>query len=294
MRDFKYIEPSSLEEVVTFMLKHPEEARILAGGTDLLVKMKRFLISPRYLVNLKTVRGLDQIDLDGRGCLRIGALAKIADVYRSPLVRQGWEPIALTAGKMASAQVRNVATVGGNLCNASPSADFAPIMICVGAEVKLVGINGTRIVLLEDFFTGPGQTVMELGELMTEILIPPLPARSAAAYIKQGVRKAMDIAVVGAAVNLGLAQDGRLCERARIVLGAVAPRPMRARAAEKVLEGNVVDSSVVRLAGQTAVEESRPITDVRGSQYYRRKIVGVSVERAITQALARLGELGET
>ncbi len=294
MRDFKYIEPSSLEEVVTFMLKHPEEARILAGGTDLLVKMKRFLISPRYLVNLKTVRGLDQIDLDGRGCLRIGALAKIADVYRSPLVRQGWEPIALTAGKMASAQVRNVATVGGNLCNASPSADFAPIMICVGAEVKLVGINGTRIVLLEDFVPGAGQAVMELGELMTEILIPPLPARSAAAYIKQGVRKAMDIAVVGAAVNLGLAQDGRLCERARIVLGAVAPRPMRARAAEKVLEGNVVDSSVVRLAGQTAVEESRPITDVRGSQYYRRKIVGVSVERAITQALARLGELGET
>lgn len=287
MRDFRYVEPKSLAEAVAFLGKHPGEARLLAGGTDLLVKMKRSLVNPRYVVNLKTVRGLDQIAIDDRGYLRIGVLATVGDALRSSIVRGRWEPVALTAGDMASAQVRNVATVGGNLCNAAPSADFAPIMIALGAEVKLVGVAGTRTVLLEEFFTGPGQTVLGHDEVMTEILIPPPPPSSAAVYIKHGIRKALDIAVVGVAVGITLGRDAARCERARVVLGAVAPTPMRARRAEAVLEGNVLEATLARAAGTTAAEEARPITDVRGSEYYRRRVVAALVERAVIQALAR-------
>ncbi|MCL5960431.1 MAG: xanthine dehydrogenase family protein subunit M [Chloroflexi bacterium] len=290
MKDFRYVEPKSIEEAVAFLGTHPGEARVLAGGTDLLIKMNRRLISPRYLVNLKNVPALDRIGIDQRGYLSIGALSKINAVYRSSVVRERWEPIALAAGQMASVQVRNVATAGGNLCNAAPSADFAPIMISMGAEVRIFGGQGIRTVPLENFFSGPGRTVLAPDEVMTEILVPPPPPGSASVYLKHGIRKAMDIAVVGAAISLR--RDGQKCRGARIVLGAVAPIPMRARAAEKVLEGAIVDEPRARLAGEAAAEESRPITDVRGSEYYRRKVTAALVERGIMRALVKIEDRG--
>jgi len=191
--------------------------------------------------------------------------------------------LAQAARELGSIQVRNRATIVGNICRASPSADTLPPLIADGATVKMFGPAGERTVPLEGFFTGPGKTVLAPGELVTEIAVPPPPPRTGKHYLKHGRRKAMELATVGVAVSVTL--DADTCRQIRIALGAVAPTVIRARQAEDTLRGRALDGAAIEAAAQIAMGECRPISNVRGSAEYRREMVGVLTQRAIRQAM---------
>lgn len=284
MRYFEYFQPGTLAEAVSFLDGHRGECKVLAGGTDLLVRLKRWTLEPRYVVNLKGIPGLASIETVDGGGLRIGALATLCQVAESPLVRAGFGVLANAASKIGSVQVRNLATIGGNLCNAAPSADMAPSLIALGASLAISGKGGERTLPLEEFFLGPGETALGPDEVLVHIVAPQPAPGTVCLYWKQGGRQAMDIAMVGVAV--ALRPSGSLCQGVRIVLGAVAPTPMRAREAEAFLEGKVPNKEVAREVGRLASEEARPISDVRASEYYRRRLVSVLVRRLVVEAWA--------
>jgi carbon-monoxide dehydrogenase medium subunit len=283
MRRFEYFEPKTLTEAVSLLGHYNGQASLLAGGTDLLVEIKEQLRSPDYVVNIKKIPGLDHLTYDVTHGLRIGSLTTVRTVETSPLIKREYAGLAQAARELGSIQVRNRATVAGNICRASPSADTLPPLIADGATVKVSGPGGERVILLEAFFTGPGQTVLAPDEIVVEIAIPRRPAYTGKVYLKHGRRKAMELATVGVAVALTLA--GEICQEIRIVLGAVAPTPIRARKAEQILRGQTAADQAVAMAAQAAMAESRPISDVRGSAEYRREMVRVLTDRAIKQAL---------
>jgi carbon-monoxide dehydrogenase medium subunit len=220
--------------------------------------------------------------------LRIGALATIQSLKNSVTVKRHCKILAQAAGVESSVQIRNVATLGGNIANASPAADAPLALITIGASLVLVQSGGQREVLLEDFFVGPGKTVLRPGEIIREIHVPPFPPRTGGAYLKHAVRRS-DIAIVSVAVNLTLADD--LCHGIKIGLGSVAPTAFRARKAEGMLTGERITDELAEEAAQAAMEESRPIDDIRGYAEYRAKMVLDITKQAIMQALqeARLG-----
>jgi carbon-monoxide dehydrogenase medium subunit len=201
------------------------------------------------------------------------------------VVRERFGILAYAAHSVGSVQIRNKGTVGGNICNASPSADMAPALIGLGARLKIVGIDNERVINVEDFFKGPGESVLGDGEVVTEVRVPNMDAYTGAVYLKHSLRKAMDLAIVGVAAVIRLSPDKRKYEDARIVLGAVAPVPMRARRAEGILVGKKVDDNLVERAAQEAFSECSPISDLRGSAEYRREMVKVFTRRAIRGAL---------
>lgn len=290
MRPFEYFEPATLADTVALLGRYNGQASILAGGTDLLVEIKEQLKQPDYVINIKKIPGLDCLAYDEVEGLRIGALVTVRRIETSPLVQAKYASLAQAARDLASIQVRCRATVAGNICRASPSADTLPPLIADAATVKVFGPQGERVILLEEFFTGPGKTVLVQDEVLIEIAVPAPPPHTGKVYLKHGRRKAMELATVGVAVTLTLA--GEICQEVRIVLGAVAPTPIRARQAEVVLRGQVVNQAAISTAAEAAQAESRPISDVRSSADYRREMVRVLTGRAITQAreLARKRE----
>jgi len=282
-KEFAYLTPTSLEEAVGLLAEHGREARVLAGGTDLLLKVKAGRVRPRCLVNIKRIPGLDGMSFDPTSGLRLGALVTAADVARSEVVQTHYPALVQGASVMASLQIRNLATVGGNLCNAAPSADLAPPLIALGGSAVIAGPEGQRRVPLGEFFLGPGQTILAPGELLVAITLPfPRPG-SAAVYLKNSPRQAMDIAVVGVAVAMRRLDER--CEDVCLVLGAVAPTPLRARRAEALLRGEEITTErvpeLVAEAARTAAQEAQPIDDVRGSVWYRRQMVEVLTRRAL-------------
>jgi CO/xanthine dehydrogenase FAD-binding subunit len=280
---FEYLAPKTLGEACSLMLLHKGKAQVSSGGTDLLPKMKDKVVRPQYIIGLRSISGLDYVEYDKKEGLRIGGLATLAQVAEAPVVVKGFALLREAILQMASVQVRNVGTVAGNLCNASPSADTAPSLIVMGAKAKVLSANGkSRTVALEDFFAGPGKTVLEDGELLEEVQVPNLAGKSAGAYLKLSLRRAMDLATVG--VGCFLTLDGKACKDVRIALGAVAPTPLRAKAAEAVLKGSALKDDVLEKAAAAAMKASEPITDIRGSAEYRRKMVGVLTKRAVRQA----------
>jgi carbon-monoxide dehydrogenase medium subunit len=280
--ELQYAEPLSLREAITILSK-VEGAKILAGGTDVIVSMREGKIAPRHIVNIKRIPGLDTVDLGKGGELNIGALVTVGEIETSVIVRNAFPIIADAAHQLGSFQVRNRATVGGNLCNSSPSADLAPPLIALGAVAKIVGPKGRRSVKLEDFFTGPGKTVLSKSEILTGLRVPKPPENSCGAFLKHGPRQCMDIATVNAAVMVTLKE--KICKEAKIVLGAVAPIPMRAKQAEEEIRGRPLEGNVIHKAGQSAAKECVPISDVRGSVEYRREIVNVLVTRLLQKAM---------
>jgi carbon-monoxide dehydrogenase medium subunit len=283
MNRFEYFEPVTLAEAVALLARCNGKASLLAGGTDLLVEMKEHLRRPDYVVNIKQIPGMATLDYDPERGLRFGALVTSRAIERSPVVQEKYPGLAQAVRELGSIQVRNRATVVGNICRASPSADTSPPLIADGASARIYGAGGERVVLLEDFFTGPGQTVLKPDELVTEITIPPPPPRTGRTYIKHGRRKAMELATVGVAVSLTLERDS--CREVRIALGAVAPTPIRARRAESVLANQVIDARLVDRAAVAARDESRPIGNVRASAEYRRQMVEVLTRRALERAM---------
>ena len=264
---FEYFTPKTIEEACSLLAVHSGEASPLAGGTDLLVKMKQRRIVPRYVVNLKSITGMDAITYDENKGLRIGALTTIQSLKNSVTVKRHCSILAAAAAVESSVQIRNIATLGGNIANASPAADAPLALITLGASILIAHSRGEREVLIEDFFTGPGKNVLQPGEIIREIHVPPLPPRTGGAYLKHAVRRT-DIAIVSCAVVLTLASD--LCVDARIGLGSVGPTAFRARRAEAALKNRKVTGDVANLAAQAAVDESRPIDDLRGYADYCR------------------------
>jgi len=281
---FEYHAPTSLGEALDHLSKHADKAKVLAGGTDLLVSMKKREILPEHLINLKGIQELKHIHYDKKRGLEIGGLVTLREIERSAIVRERYSALWDAANVMAAPQIRSLATIGGNLCSAVPSADTAPPLVALGASVTLTGKNGQRTLLVEDFFSGPEMTALSPDEILSHVSIPNPPKNSGGAYLKLMRRNAMDLALVGVAASLTLDGKKRICKEARIALGAVAPTPMRALGAEKLFLNKEPDENLAMEAGKIAAEEARPISDIRASKGYRTEMVRVLTKRAVMAA----------
>ncbi len=286
MSNSRYFKPKSVAEAVFLLSEHRGKAEIIAGGTDLLLKMKGGVIQPDFFISLSDISELDYIDYDEINGLRIGALTTIGSIAKSMVIQSQFSILAQAAGMLGTPSVRNQATLGGNLCNAAPSADTAPALMALGARVKIVGVEGEKVVPIEDFFTGPGETIINHGQLLTEIQIPNLALGSSATYIKHTRREGADLAVVGVAALVTI--DSEILANVKIALGAVAPTPIRAKRAEGILIGKRLDDELLEEAGQAASHASSPIDDCRSCADYRFTLVPVLVKRAVKQAVEQV------
>lgn len=284
MNRFEYQEAQTLPEAIA-LLGQDEGARIVAGATDVLVRWRQGGWKPRCVLNIKRIPGLDGVRYSPEAGLSLGALVTIRTLELHPLIRAHYPGLTQAATAFAGVQIRNLATVGGNVCNASPAGDTLPALLAYGAECRLVGPEGERLVPLERFFLGPGQTVLQPAELLVELRLPPPPPHTGALYIKHSPRSTMDIATVGVAAVVSLAAPGDVCREVRIALGAVAPTVRRARAAEALLSGQRPDAERLQQAAQAAVEEASPIDDLRATAHYRRAVIAPLVRRTLHYAV---------
>jgi carbon-monoxide dehydrogenase medium subunit len=284
-QEFEYLAPKTLDEAISLLDNYKDKsARILAGGTDLLVKMKTIDLKTDYLINIKNIPELNFIDTaDG---LKIGAAVPLSHLERIGKVKERYPALYEGIKSMAAIAVRNMGTIVGNICNASPAADTVPPLIAYGAEVKLVSKRGERTVSVEDFVTGVGKTVIEADEIITQVNIPELNKSSGSAFSKKGRVKA-DIAKINLAVYLE--REENICKNCKIALGSVAVKAIRAREAEGLLKGQTVNTFLIDKAARKASEEIKPIDDIRSSVEYRTEIARVMVEDTVKIAWGRAG-----
>ena len=282
--EFGYLAPATLDELLNTLRRVGGEAKILAGGTDLLVRMKQGVLRPKYLVSLRRVKELRGIE-DRGDCVVIKAATRLRDIERSEVIRQYFTALHEAVEWMGSVQIRNMATIGGNLCNASPAADTAPPLLVFDASVRILSAGGERVVPLKDFFRGPGRTVLREDEVLAEILVPKPTAPTGSAFIKVA-RVAMDLAKVSVAVALRM--DGGVVSDVRVALGSVAPTPIRAYRTEEFLKGRELSEEVLEKAAEIVRGEVKPITDVRSTAEYRRFVSGVILKDALRKARDRL------
>ncbi len=284
---FEYLQPQTIEEATSLLTKYKGRSKVIAGGTDVVTQMRGNLIKPQYLVDITGINGLSYIDVDGGKGLKIGALTPIRDLEKSAELKRSYPIISQAAGQLGSGAIRNMGTIGGNLCNAAPSAETAPALLVLSAKAKITGSRGERVVPLEDFFLGPGNTTLEAGELLVEIQVPaPLP-HTIGVYLKHAIRGTIDLAIVGVAVAVTTDPESKVCQDIKIALGAVAPIPVRARKAEEILMGKKIYDDLINKSAQAASDEASPISDVRASAEYRREMVKVFTRRAIREAVAK-------
>jgi carbon-monoxide dehydrogenase medium subunit len=276
-----YCRPASFHEALA-VLAADGSSTVIAGGTDLLVDIKFRDFHPVGLVNINALDELRYVREAPDG-LRIGALTSIEDLARSPLVTERFTAIADAASTFASLQVRNLATIGGSLGRATPAGDLLPPLLCLDASAVLARNGSERVVELTDFFLGPRRTVLERGELVREVVVPTPPPRTGSSYARMSYRDVLDLAIVGVASRLTIGPDGRIAE-ARVALGAVAPKPVRAPRTEALLEGQLVTDELIQEAGATASSEATPISDQRASAEYRTLITGVLARRSLRAA----------
>lgn len=283
MKPPRYVAPSTVAEA-SALLAAEEGAYVLAGGTDLVVRMRDGLVRPTVLVDIQRIPDLAATDV-ADGHLRIGATTTIAALLESVQVRRLAPLLAEAGAQMGAVQLRNLATVGGNLASAVPSADLAPPFIVLGAVARIAAASGERAVPVEEFFVGPHRSALRRGEVLAAVDVPLSGEGSGAAFVKFGRRSAQVLAVVNAAAWVRLRQG--VVEEARIALGAVAPTPLRARAAENLLRGEPPDPRRLEAAAEAAAEETRPISDMRASADFRRHLSRVLVRRALERAVQR-------
>ena len=282
--NLEYIQPRTIEETCDLLQQYKGRARILAGGTDLLNRLKKRDVTPDILIDLRGIPDLDQIVLNENQGVTIGTLTPIQALEDSPLIRQRYGVLHQAVSQMGSVQVRHMGTIGGNLCNAAPSAETAPALIGLEARARIIGKRRERTVLVEDFFIGPGKAVLEEGEFLIDLQLPaPIP-NTAGVYLKHTLRRAMDIAMVGVAVVANLNSEGRVFRDVKIVMGAVAPIPMRAKQAEALVRGKTLSVKLAEEAAELASREAKPISDIRASAEYRRKMIRVLTVDAIQRA----------
>jgi aerobic carbon-monoxide dehydrogenase medium subunit len=293
MIPFEYRTPKNLKEVHATLKEFGTDAKLIAGGTALVIMMKQRLVRPSCLVSLRSVRGLNAIELKDGG-LRIGGLATHRAVDNSSLVRRRIPLLAETYHHVATIRVRNRATVGGGLAHADPNQDPPPTLIALGATVKVTSPNGSRVIPIDEFFTDYYETVLKPDEIITEVFVPKLAANSGGAYLKFLPRTADDYATVSAAAVLTLDKNKKTVSDVRIALGSVGITPIRATAAEAILRGQPLKAEGFAEAGEKAKEAVDPISDFRGSAGYKKEMAGVFVRRALEKALATLRQLAKS
>jgi aerobic carbon-monoxide dehydrogenase medium subunit len=287
MIPFEYRTPKSLKEVHATLKEFGSDAKLIAGGTSLVIMMRQRLVRPNCLVSLRSVRGLNSIEIHDGGT-RIGGLATHREVESSSLLRRRLPLLAETYHHVATIRVRNMATVGGGLAHADPNQDPPPTLIALGATVKATSADGSRVIPLDEFFTDYYETVLKPDEIVTEVFIPKMAPNSAGAYLKFLPRTADDYATVSAAAVLTLDKTGKTINDVRIALGSVGVTPIRATAAEAILRGQPVKAEAFAEAGEKAKEAVDPVSDFRGSAAYKKEMAGVFVRRALEKSLATL------
>jgi carbon-monoxide dehydrogenase medium subunit len=279
MNRFSYHKPQTIKDALQ-LKKAKTGAIYVAGGTDVMVQIKNRELRPSNLISLRNIPDLSHIEVNGGA--RIGALTTIADIIQHPTLAQTFPVLAETARRIGSVQIRNIATIGGNLCNCSPCADMALPLLIHEAKVRLQNSDAAREVPIEDFFKGPGESCLLTDEIMTDILLDPPDANAMAVFMKKG-RVKMDLAVASVAVLIMM--EGNVCLKARVAAGSVAPIPTRLRKVEELLKGSSVTEKTIREAQNIAEVSVAPITDIRSTGLYRREIVSVFVKRSLERAL---------
>ncbi len=285
MSSLNYAAPKTVEEAVKLLAGASGLAKVLSGGTDLLVQMRSGRLKPALIVDTKHIPGMIGIRQEGGG-FRIGAATPGVDLEANAALKAAWPGIVEGIDLIGSEQIQGRCTLAGNLCNASPAADSVPALIAGRATCTIVGPGGTRTAPVESIVIGPGQTSLAKGEFITEFQLPPRPAHASDAYLRFIPRTEMDIAVVGAAVNVVLDAKG-VCTDARVVLGAVAPTQVIVEEAAEALIGHALDSGTLEMIDGAARRACKPISDKRGTIEYRIKVAGVMTRRAATIAFAR-------
>jgi carbon-monoxide dehydrogenase medium subunit len=316
MKKFDYLKPKSLEEALSLLNQHGKKAALIAGGTDVIVMMKQKTMSPGVLISLQGIPGLDQIRYDGT--LRIGAMVTHRALEKSDLIRKEFSALADAVDALGSIQIRNVATIGGNVCTAAPSADTATPLLVLGAQVKIKSLKEEKTVSIEEFFMGPGETILKKGEIVTEFIIPkPLP-NTGSAYWKHQRRLALDLPILGVSAILTLdkstvscsdmlctaspissilhtmEQDELRCKDVKIALGVAAPVPVRAIKAENLLRGKKISDELLEEVAETAAKEAQPRDTIRGEAWYRRDMIKVLVKRMAMRSIERVVRPEET
>lgn len=281
----RYCEPKSADECVELLKKYGTDARMVAGGTDLVPKLKNRVLKVKTVIGLQSIPEVKGIKKTADG-IEIGALTTLRVISKSEEVKENWLAVAEAAGHVSSMQIRNMATIGGNACNASPSADAVQGLIVSDAIVNIVGENGTRTVPVIDFFTGAGKTVLKEGEFVISFTIPAPKANTGATYQKFAIRGDTDITIVGAGSSITLDADGKV-QKAIVSLAAVAPTPIRIEAVEKLITGKVLTEELIEEAGELAGNSCSPITDQRATKEYRVEMVKVWTKNALREALKR-------
>ncbi len=288
--DVRYLVPETLEEAISLLSKYAGQAKLIAGGQSLNILIKQELIEPKYLISLKRLSGLSFIEADAQG-LRIGALTTHRAIETSAVIRSRFGILAEMEANVATLQIRNVGTIGGNLCHAEPAGDPAPVLIALNAKLKIVGLKGERSVATEDFATDYFETILAPDEILTEIQVP-VPAKSSGVALFRTARLAIDLGKVTGAVMIRV-EDG-VCKGARIALGGVAPVPVRAKKAEIVVIGSQLDDQTIDQATTTVCDEIQPIDDLRASKEYRvevsRRLLRMAIRTAWERATAKVGD----
>lgn len=287
MQDFDYVAPQSVAEVIALLQKGGDQSRILVGGTDLLVQLREGRRSARLVVDIKRVPEVNELIFDEGEGLRIGAAVSCARICSDPQVAALYPGLVDAVSLIGGTQIQWRASMGGNLCNASPAADAAPALIVHRAVCVVAGPHAQREIPVEAFFSGPGRNVLEPGELLVSVRVPAPQAGFGSKYLRFIPRNEMDIAVVGAGAAVWLSEDGQRFESARISLGAVAPTPLLVAAAGEFLAGREVLAENIRQAALLARDAARPISDMRGTAEQRRHLCGVLVRRALEGAVER-------
>ncbi len=286
IRTYEYHAPETMDEAKRLLSMYGADAKLMAGGTDLVPKMKAQIIVPAHVVSIRKLDELKKVEYDPAVGLRFGANVKLHDMQLMDFMKTDFTALYDGICGMSSTQIRNMSTVVGNICNAVPSADTAPGLIVLGARLRLESAGGAREVAVEDFMTGVLQTVLRPDEIVTEVFIPAPEKNSASAYMKFAQRRALDLAMVGSAAWLRM--EGDTVADARIALGAVAVKPKRAETAEAALIGRkLTDEAVAQAARCAAEQDCLPITDMRASKEYRREMVRVMTRDAILRAAKR-------
>jgi CO/xanthine dehydrogenase FAD-binding subunit len=274
---FDYLAPKTINEACLLLSKYGGTAKIISGGTDLLVSMRQKKITPGYLINIKGIPKLDYIHYSQEQGLRIGALSTIQSIAKSRVIRERFELLRTACNKIGTPQVRNMGTIGGNICNGGPSQDSVPSLLALGARLKLVSLQKERIVPIDEFFIGPFQTALAQTELLTEIQIPTPPSGSATCYRWLSKRNEVDETLVGVAILMTADSKGDVCRDIKIGLCSVAPTPIRATRAEQILLGQRIEGKTIELTARVAAEETSP----RSRAQYRRQMTSILVQRAI-------------
>jgi len=283
IHDFNYQRATSIKEALRFLKKYKEDYKIICGGQSLLILMRQGLVAPENLIDIKSVKELDYIDYNPKTGLTIGATTTHREIEKSPLIKKHFPVLAEMEKDLASIQTRNWGTIGGNLAHGDPAGDPAPILIALNAAVKMASIERERILPLEEFSIDIFETALEEGELLTEIQVPILPKRTGIAYQKFNIIKNY-LGMVSAAASVTLAEDGEKCTEARIVLGAAAAIPLRAKEAEQMLTGKKINSKLLENAGKKASEECDPVSDIHATDTYRRVLVKILTTRVTGKA----------